>query len=138
MELGDSDCDYPLKELEQVAQGEHEEDNKGNEDNNASDKTEICQTPNASRETESQPSTVETTLMMLQSAINSQSLSTVTQPLSSTISKTPITTFADLLYELHQQYSQLPPVRFLDLFLEFQAIVGELYHQEAGPLMQIG
>ena len=44
MEPGDSDCDYPLKELEQAAQGEHDEDNKGNEDNNASDETEICQT----------------------------------------------------------------------------------------------
>ncbi|KAL4756072.1 uncharacterized protein BDW70DRAFT_164841 [Aspergillus foveolatus] len=48
-----------------------------------------------------------------------------------------IATFADLLYKLHRQYSQLPPVRFLDLFLEAQAILGELFYQQARPLMQI-
>ncbi|KAL6234928.1 hypothetical protein BDW75DRAFT_151167 [Aspergillus navahoensis] len=84
-----------------------------------------------SQDAGSQPSAVETAPVMLQSASTSRSLSPRQYPWRS-----PITTFADLLHEIRHQYTQLPPALFLDLFLEAQAIVGELFHQQARPLMQ--
>ncbi|KAL6228691.1 hypothetical protein BDW75DRAFT_246438 [Aspergillus navahoensis] len=124
-----------LQEDEPESHAVHETDDNSNKDNEP-EETEIHQTMDPSQDPGSQPSAVETALVTLQSASTSRSLSTTTLPPGSTLGSASITTFAGLLHEIRHQYTQLPPALFLDLFLEAQAIVGELFHQQARPLMQ--